>query len=77
MLRGMNPVLHVDAVEFVATEHTPKNRLITARRQRTPPGRAAPRFAPKSRAVGLAEYRALRDASGGHDIALAHMLGAV
>ena len=64
------------ATDFVATEHTPKNRLITAIRQRPDPGTGRlPASAERARHVGLAEYRKLRDATGGHGIALARMLG--
>lgn len=62
--------------DFVATEHTPKNRLLTAIRQRPEPSTGKlPKSAQAARAYGLSEYRKLRDATGGHGIALARMLG--
>ena len=60
--------------DFVSSEHTPKNSLITATRQRTG-ANGTPRTAKLARAVGLAEYRALRDATGGSGITLARLLG--
>ena len=64
----------VGASEFVSVSHTPKNRLITATRQRRT-GRAEPRSAGRARAEAAEEYRALVDATGGETIALALLLG--
>ena len=71
----------VSVGDFVGAEHTPKNTLITATRQRAKHGsggdasHATPRTARRARAVALAEYRALRDATGGRGISLGRMLG--
>ena len=53
--------------EFVSSEHTPKNTLITATRQR--PTRAAASCAARgARARAAAEYKTLRDATGGRGL---------
>ena len=57
----------VTCKEFVSSEHTPKNRLLTARRMRA-------RDAASGRAGALKEYDALREATGGHPISLEEML---
>ena len=61
----------VSTGDFVSVEHTPKNTLITALRQRGPT-RSSARVA---RAVARVEYQTLRDATGGCGIALGRMLG--
>lgn len=53
--------------EFVSSEHTPKNRMLLARRMR-------PNDASKNREASLAEYDALREATGGYPIILEDML---
>jgi hypothetical protein len=65
----------VDVSEFVRTEHTPKNRLITATRQRPGPSGRLPADAMRAREQAIVEYRTLRDATGGRGIALARLLG--
>lgn len=69
----------VSATEFVGAEHTPKNRLISATRQKSPRGGAAqgrvPPSAERARAAGLDEYFALKHATGGCGIALGALLG--
>ena len=64
--------------EFVSTEHSPKNKLISAVRQRSPAlGAAAgrvPASAEKARAQARAEYHALVEATGGVGVSLAGML---
>eukprot|EP00962_Isochrysis_galbana_P052833 scaffold24286_cov111-Isochrysis_galbana.AAC.2 len=60
----------VTASEFVAPEHTPKNRLIVA--TRLPSGTAA---AAAVAAAGLAEYASLKHATGGAGIALEALAG--
>uniref|UniRef100_A0A6U8IWZ2 Methyltransferase domain-containing protein n=1 Tax=Emiliania huxleyi TaxID=2903 RepID=A0A6U8IWZ2_EMIHU len=62
----------VAASEFVAPEHTPKNRLLLAGRLRA--GVPATRAAQEE---GLAEYVALKSATGGAGIALEGLLGSV
>ncbi|KAL1526963.1 hypothetical protein AB1Y20_015652 [Prymnesium parvum] len=57
----------VTCKEFVGSEHTPKNRLLLARRMRT-------RDANAGRKEALAEYDSLRMATGGHAIALEDLL---
>ena len=65
---------NVGVSEFVNAEHTPKNRLITAIRRRRrsdqPSGYSAPRV------NAWAEYRALRESTGGCGIKLGRLLGA-
>ena len=61
--------------EFVSSEHTPKNTLITATRQRPTESGRVVRSARSARASGLAEYKTLRDATGGRGIALGRLLG--
>ena len=67
----------VGLAEFVGAEHTPKNRLFTALRHQRRPGEGDAGLSEhRARTVALAEYKALRDATGGCGIALAKMLGA-
>ena len=61
----------VSTGDFVSSEHTPKNTLITAIRQRGPVRANARR----ARAMARAEYQTLRDATGGCGIALGQHLG--
>jgi predicted RNA methylase len=60
----------VTASDFVAPEHTPKNRLIVATRLQS--GTAA---AAAVSAAGLAEYTSLKQATGGAGIALEALAG--
>lgn len=63
--------------EFVSTEHSHKNKLISAARQRPARG-AAGRVhasAEQARAQAWAEYHALQKATGGVGVSLADMLG--
>ena len=63
----------------VGAEHTPKNRLFTAIRRRGVPDEAgsavAAATAQAQRAAAIAEYTALRDATGGCGIRLGALLG--
>lgn len=76
LLRASGYIVSVN--EFVGTEHSPKNKLITATRQR-PAGRGhahrLPQSAARARAQAEREYRALADATGGAGVSLARMLG--
>jgi len=60
----------VTCSEFVPVEHTPKNRLIAAKRLRT----TSPSYR-ATRVAAFDEYHALKEATGGLPIVLEEMLG--